>query len=53
MTIMNVEGRKNFWAVSKPNMYSLTKEVPRHMLFPTSIVQEKAAESTLLTAFQK
>lgn len=32
MTIMNVQGRKNFWAVSKPNMYSLTKEVPRHVI---------------------
>lgn len=53
MTIKNVEGRKNFWAISEQNMNSLTKEVPRHIFFPTSVVQEKAAESTVVAVFQK
>lgn len=53
MTIKNVEGRKNFWAISEQNMNSLTKEVPRHVFFPTSVVQEKAAESTVVAVFQK
>lgn len=47
------EGRQNnFWAISKPNRYSLAKEVPRHMAFSTSVAQEKAAESTVATVSQ-